>query len=300
MGSALAIGIDIGGTHLRAAVVDTAGVCHQFTQQPTATADAVALTDQIAHTIATFDVTLPIGVAIAGLVDGEGTIQASPNLATLAFPFPLQQILGERTGRTVWVGNDATAAAIGEHRFGAGFARDSMLLVTIGTGVGCGIIVNHQPLTGTHGYAGEFGHMLLDIASAVAGQPNTVETYLSGRGLATRATQITGNPTSTPELCGAAARGETWATELLDDAARVLGGAFANAVNMLDVAVCVLGGGAGVALYPHLKTGTVDTLNNHLLGDRQLRPAPPFMVATQGDSAGVIGAAVMAAGRKSG
>lgn len=297
MAHPVAIGIDIGGTHLRAAWIDDAGTVHDFLQVRSEHASSEALKTQICEILNRFPPQLPAGVAIAGLVDQSGTLMTSPNLPKLTYPLPLQQLLTAQCGRHIVVGNDASYAAIAEHRFGAGSDVSSLLMVTLGTGVGAGIVLHDQLLLGHNGFAGEIGHMLLDALGASGGRAgDTVETYLSGTGIAARASQQRdGQPLRTEDVVGLAAAGDRDATALLNDTGRVLGVVLANVVNLLDVAVCVIGGGAGVGLYPQLHKTAADTMATHLLGGTAARQPPALRLAQLGDTAGVIGAAIMAA-----
>jgi len=297
MPTPVAVGVDIGGTHLRAALVDDTGHVQNFMQLPAKHASSAELTTQICDVLATFPSHLPVGIAIAGLVDATGTLQASPNLPNITYPLPLAQTLTERCQRTVVVGNDASYAAVAEHRFGAGQGVSSLLMVTIGTGVGAGIVVDSKLVTGQNGFAGEFGHMLLSAlphAGAIANE--TVETYLSGTGIAARANRNRdGRLLRTEDIVALANAGDDAALNLLHDVGQVLGVALANVANLLDVALCVIGGGAGVGLYPCIHRSAYDALSTHLLGGATVRQPPPLRLAVLGDSAGVIGAAVTAA-----
>lgn len=297
MPAPIAIGMDIGGTHLRAALVDENGHVQHFMQVTARHTSNGELTTQIRDMLATFPAHLPVGIAIAGLVDATGTLQTSPNLPNITYPLPLAQTLTERCQRLVMVGNDASYAAAAEHRFGAGQGVSSMLMVTIGTGVGAGIVVDSKLLTGQNGFAGEFGHMRLSALPDVdVTGSETVETYLSGTGIAARANRNrNGQALRTEEIVELANAGDAAALALLHDAGQVLGVALANVVNLLDVAVCVIGGGAGVGLWPFLHNAASETLSKHLLGGAHVRQPPPLRLAVLGDTAGVIGAAMTAA-----
>ncbi|MEX2532791.1 MAG: ROK family protein [Nitriliruptoraceae bacterium] len=297
MPAPIAVGMDIGGTHLRAGIVDENGHVQHFTHVATRHASNAELVTQIGDILATFPPHLPVGIAIAGLVDATGTLQTSPNLPQITYPLPLAQTLTERCQRRVVVGNDASYAATAEHRFGAGQNVSSMLMVTIGTGVGAGIVMDSKLVTGQNGFAGEFGHMRLSALPDVGETGSeTVETYLSGTGIAARANRHRdGQELRTEDIVGLANAGDTAALALLHDAGQVLGIALANVVNLLDVAVCVIGGGAGVGLWPFISSAASETLSSYLLGGVNVRQPPPLRLAVLGDTAGVIGAAVTAA-----
>ncbi len=293
MATPLAVGVDIGGTHLRAAVVDDTGALHQFVKQPTAKGSNDALVSQIVSVVSDLNTDGPVGVAIAGLVDTAGRLKVSPNLPALQYPLALKDTLQARFNRPVSVGNDASLAALGEHRFGVATDVTSMLLVTIGTGVGAGLILNGGLFTGVNGFAGELGHSVLTpLADPTAVSAHTLETYVSATGIAARAQM------PTPELLAFAKAGDQAAHTLLSDTGHVLGVALANVVNLLDIAVCVIGGGAGVALYPYLEQPVRHALGMHLLGAGAVRDMPALRCATLGDTAGVIGAAVWAANQR--
>jgi len=292
MATRMAIGMDIGGTNLRAAIVDSTGALTGFIQQPTANGSSDALHAQIVAVLAQFPRDLPTGIAIAGLIDAHGSVQASPNLSQLDFPLPLARHLAHALGRSVVVGNDASYAAVAEQHFGVGVGASSLVMVAIGTGIGVGVVLNGTLLTGAHGFAGEFGHTVLNaLTTATDVRAETLETYLSGTGIAQRAKR------PSEAVVALADAGDVAALALLKEVGQVLGVALANVVNLLDVAVCVIGGGAGVGLYPHICQPITDALGTHVLGGQTGRELPPVKRAQLGDTAGVIGAAVMAADR---
>lgn len=285
-----AIGVDIGGTHLRAAVVDANGTCHKQVKQRTDARTTDTLVAQIQAVLAPFDPNMPVGVAIAGLVDGNGTVHASPNLAGITFPFNLAEHLHRNALLTVE--NDASAAAYAEHVHGAARNSQSSLTVTIGTGVGAGIVLNDTLWRGANGFAGEVGHML--AASSHQSTPHTVEQMLSGTAIAAVGSRHAGRSVSAKDVVEAAQNGDTWAREVLAHTATVLGETLANLANMLDVKMCVIGGGAGVGLFPLVAPVATQTLTRHLLGTTNGRQPPRVVVATLGDDAGVVGAALLA------
>lgn len=296
MNAPLSVGIDVGGTHVRAAAVDALGNTRDFTHQIAPHANTDELVAQLCHRIQTFPQHLPVGIAIAGLVDATGQLLASPNLPNITCPLPLADIVADTCQRRVIVGNDASFAAVAEHRFGAAKDVASLLMVTIGTGVGAGIVLDDRLYTGHHGFAGEFGQMRLDMRMGGGFGGETIERYLSAPSIAMRANHNRdGHRLHTQDVVALATAGDEACRELLNDVGAVLGTALANVVNLLDMAVCVIGGGAGVGLYPAIYQRCQDTLAANLLGGADVRKVPPVRVAALGDSAGVIGAAVMAA-----
>lgn len=303
MSARAAIGVDVGGTHLRAAVVERAGAVGPVRRRrsrtedgPTLVADVVAAADDLDP-----GRTLPLGVGMAGLVDRDGRFLYGPNVGVR--DFPLASELALTGGRRVTVLNDATAAALGEHRLGAAVGHDDAVLLTLGTGVGGGVICGGRLLHGAHGLAAELGHVIVaqggrDAPSGIAG---TLEGYAAGRAVERAAADAAARrepgarPLDAVGVVAAAEDGEPWAVTLLEEAGRILGIALASLVNVLDPTVLVIGGGFGTAAASLLIPAAERSLAAHVLG-AAARPLPPVVVASLGDDAGLLGAGLAALG----
>ena len=163
---------------------------------------------------------------------------------------PLAQMVQERTGIRSVLGNDANVAALGEWRYGAGQGLNDLLLVTLGTGVGSGFIVNGQLVLGNAGNAGELGHMtiVIDGRDCTCGRKGCLEAYMSIRGLRRTYLELDGDPEVLKEegvhcIAKAAEAGDAAALQTFRHAARWLGVGLANAVAVTGPARVVLFGG---------------------------------------------------------
>lgn len=307
MGKPVAIGIDIGGTRLRIAEVAADGTILQQHRRDTPAREASSLLAAIDEEVAAIEAGVPVGVGIAGLVTPDGVVRYGPNIGVRDLPLAAQ--LTERLRRPVAVLNDASAAALGEQRAGAGRGRRDVVLLTIGTGVGGGVVLGGQIVLGSGGFAGELGHVIVcrDGRRCPCGSRGCIEAYASGRAIGERAVErlaedrrpsrlreverVDGAAVST-----AAADGDPVAIELLEDVGVWLGTAIASAVNALDPEVVLLGGGAASALAPFTLSTIRDTVQRGVIG-HHVRAAPPIELADLGDDAGTVGAGLFAAGR---
>ncbi|HXF71955.1 MAG TPA: ROK family protein, partial [Actinomycetota bacterium] len=160
---ARAIGIDVGGTKIAGVRVDRAGAVEARATAATPPGDQERTFEaivRIAEELASPAVRA-VGVGAAGLVTWpDGVIRFAPNNAWREFP--LRARLAEATGLPCIVDNDAAVAALAEHRYGAGRGARDLLLVTVGTGIGGGIVVEGRPFRGAHGFAAEIGHVIVE------------------------------------------------------------------------------------------------------------------------------------------
>jgi glucokinase len=204
----------------------------------------------------------PIGVGVGspGVVNAEeGIVENPPNLPGWG-RIRLAKKIEKKFGVPVFIENDANAAAVGEMIFGAGKELDSFIMVTLGTGVGGGVIMNRRLVRGEHGGAGEIGHMSVDYDGepCKCGSRGCVEAYVGREYLTARAAKrLADAPDSTigrlidgdldalsPKvICEAAKAGDALANELIEETGRYLGYAFASVANLLDVTAFVVGGG---------------------------------------------------------
>jgi glucokinase len=201
-----------------------------------------------------------IGMAAAGVIDSaRGLIALSPNLPGWR-DIPLGGIVRDRYGVDAFLVNDASAAALGEHRFGAGRGVSNLILLTLGTGIGGGIIINGEMYDGTRGSAGEIGHMVIDVngPACACGNRGCLEALASGIAVAREAkrrisqgeksslvTMVGGKIEEiTAEKVGTAAQhGDSLAMEIISSTANYLGIGLANLVNIFNPEIIVLGGG---------------------------------------------------------
>jgi glucokinase len=305
--SPVAIGVDVGGTHLRAAAVGADGALTGLVRRPSQVDDLDGLVVSIAAAVqeisdvvpGAFD-RLPIGLGVAGLVTRDGGFLYGPNVGVTEAP--LRRSLEGLTGRRSVVLNDATAAVLAEQRVGAARGHDDVVMLTLGTGVGGGVVSGGRLLLGAHGFAGELGHVIVREGGrpAASGILGTLEGYASGSAVARAAEHASAlgvadaRAVDAPGVVAAASAGEPWAVTILEDVGHWLAVALASLAAVLDPTVIVVGGGAGVAMAPWALPVVRRELPDLLMGGR-LRPEVPVVLAGLGDDAGLVGAALAAA-----
>src|SRR5438874_1072273 len=174
--SAVAIGVDAGGTKVEALLVDVgqSGTILDRRLAVTPATDAEASTRTIValarELMAGKNDVAALGVGAAGMVDRDGVMRFAPNVAWREFP--LEERIRSGVGLPTLVDNDANVAAWGEFRFGAGQGSNDMLLVTVGTGIGGGIVAGGKLFRGGHGFAGEIGHIIVEPSGPLCGCGN--------------------------------------------------------------------------------------------------------------------------------
>jgi glucokinase len=310
-GPARRVGIDVGGTKAQGVALDGQGAVVAEAQRPTPRGEDSldALVDVLAELADWLsDGALgSLGVGVPGLVNRDGVLRAAPNLDGVA-DFEIGRLLGERTGVDVAVDNDATCATVAEWQLGAAVGADHVVLVTLGTGIGGGVVVNGAVHRGMNGFAGEFGHMVIDPDGprCPCGRRGCWERYASGSGLAMLAREaatgrrlhdVVGRAGGDPqavrgEHVQAAARdGDPEALAVIDDFGRWVALGLSNLTNALDPEVFVLGGGlaAGADLYLE----PIVRWFGELLYQPHLRPLPRVEFARFGPLAGAVGAALL-------
>lgn len=308
----LAIGVDVGGTKVAGALVDSDGTMHHHVRVDSPAEDGEAMATAIATVVASLcadgGADLPVGVAAAGIVDLDGVVRYAPNIAWR--DYPLRARLEDATGTSVRVENDANAAAWGEYRFGAGReVQISMVMVTLGTGVGGGIVADGRLLRGRQGLGGELGHIVLaeggpdcpcgnrgDLEALAAGTAIGREAReAAARGEVPAGSALHGvHDPSGEDVTAAATAGDAFARELLGRIGFWLGRGIGSLVNALDPELVVVGGGAVAAGRPLLDPARASALET-LMG-REHRSMPPIVPAALGNDAGIVGAALLASG----
>lgn len=315
MTGTLTCGIDIGGTKIAGAVVDESGTILAESRVISPATDPEAIETAVAGLVEELASSqdgpiAAVGVGAAGYIDADrSTVLFAPNIAWR--DEPLGADLSRRTGLPVVVENDANSAAWGEFRYGAGRDVDDQLMVTVGTGVGGGVIIDGRLLRGAFGVAAEIGHLCLVPEGRLCGCGNRgcFEQYGSGTALvretqeaATSSSLLArdlldragGDPSAItgPLITEAARDGDRFAIEQLERLGAWLGHGIASLVAVLDPAVIVIGGGvseAGDLLLEPIRA----TFRRELTG-RGYRPQAEVRRALLGNRAGVIGAADLA------
>ncbi|GAB3754077.1 ROK family glucokinase [Yimella radicis] len=306
------IGIDIGGTKIAGGLIAPDGTILKRDRRdsPAQNVDEIAATvaDVISDLAEGEDVERA-GVACAGYIDKSGTtVLFSPNLAWR--DEPLKERLEKSVDIEVTIENDANAAAYGEFIHGAGHDVDDMVMITIGTGVGGGVIIDGELFRGSYGIAAEIGHMRVvpDGIRCGCGNRGCLESYGSGRALVREARALVagGSPYAggLADKCGGDARqlegkhvteaaqaGDPAAVELLADIGRWIGEGAASLTSVLDPARFVIGG--GVADAGDLLLGPIREGFGRQLTGRGHRPTATFEIAQLGNDAGMVGAAAL-------
>ena len=308
----LTCGIDVGGTKIAGAVVDEEGTVLERRRVESPAEDPQAIEDAIVGLVADLGTRhrlAGVGVGAAGYVDsGRSVVMFAPNIAWR--DRALRRDLEERTHLPVVVENDANAAAWGEFAFGAGRDFDDLLLVTVGTGVGGGIVVAGELYRGASGVAAEIGHVCVvrDGLLCGCGRLGCLEQYASGRALVRRTREDAATDPSAATLLAAAGGdpdaitgvavtaaaqdGDPFALRCLAELGGWLGAGVASICAVLDPGVVVVGGGvseAGDLLLDPMR----EAFHAEVIGTGR-RPLPELVRATLGNGAGVIGAADLA------
>ena len=313
MSDQLAIGIDVGGTKIAAGVVDEQGRVLARRRADTPGTDPAAVLDTIAGVIDELrrehDV-MALGIGAAGFVDASrSTVLFAPHLAWR--DEPLREALAGRTGLAVVVENDANAGGWAEWRFGAAQGESDVVMVTLGTGIGGGIVIDGRPYRGRYGLAGEFGHMQVvpDGLPCACGNRGCWEQYASGRVLSARGRTAAEAGTtlgrrlldtaggSVQDVLGShvtevAQAGDEEATAWIADVGDWLGVGLANLAAALDPGVFVIGGGLSDA--DELLLGPARAGFSRTLTGRGHRPEARIVAAGLGAEASLIGAADLA------
>jgi glucokinase len=302
------LGVDVGGTKVAVAAVDGVSVLESV-EHPTATASSEALLDGIEAAVRSVieraGEPQAVGVGVPSQIDySTGTVETSVNIPLMGVP--LRDELGRRFGVPVFVDNDANCAALAEAHI---LGEDHLVMLTLGTGVGGGVVTGGMTFRGAHGLGAELGHVTLnpDGPPCPGNCPNRgcVEAYCSGQALERDATELARDKPGTllagligadgkvagRELVQAAEGGDPDALLIFDNFARMLGIAIAGYVNVFEPDRFAIGGGLSRA--------------SHLFFDRAVQEAGAralpalwrrtnVALAQGGADAGVIGAAVLA------
>ncbi|MCW2566870.1 MAG: glucokinase [Mycobacterium sp.] len=310
----LTIGVDVGGTKVLGGVVTPDGEVLATVRRATPDDDsrqtAVVIADVVGELVDLYPDVEAVGVGAAGWIDAErSTVMFAPNVAWR--DEPLRDRIADKVGLPVVVENDGNTAAWAEYRFGAARGVPEVLLITVGTGIGGGIITGGKLFRGAYGVAAEFGHVRFvpDGLPCGCGRRGCFEQYCSGRALvrearalaeadpyrATRLLQLAGGHVDAiqgPQITTAAAEGDPLAIEAFAVVAKALGQGLADLVSIWDPGLIVVGGGvaeSGDLLLEPAREAYVTAL-----GPRIALPVAEVHAAELGNEAGLIGAADLA------
>jgi len=312
------VGVDLGGTNVRAAVIDRASeqivargenISSRGMEGPELTAMQIATAARTALDGAGADAAqvLGVGVAVPGHVKAkEGLVKWAPNFKDQWKDVPIASLIERHLGLPVQIGNDANLAALGEFRFGAGRAVRHLVMVTLGTGIGGGIIVDGKLLDGADGGAGEIGHMVVNPGGRGGNSAfGSVEGETQRDAIIERAARKIqeGYETSLGErvdynrfaltpaiIAEEAQKGDAIALEVFEETGYYLGLCVTNLIDLLNPEMVVIGGGIAQAgdiiLDPIRRTVTATAI-------RSLAKSCQIVPAELGDNAGIFGGAAI-------
>lgn len=302
MSERVAIGIDLGGTNIKGGVVTANGESLDKQHRPTYAGQGFeTVVDRIVefvhHLRKENDVTderlIGVGIGIPGVTTRDGVVVLAPNLGWHKVPF--RDVLRDRLGVRVEVDNDANAAALAEARIGVGRGCSELVLVTLGTGIGGGIVFHGRIHHGASNSSGEIGHMTIlpDGPICACGKPGCLEALASGPAMVRRMKALRGaapdDDTITPQsICEDAEAGDPQALQVVNEAGRYIGIAMASIINVYSPDVIAVGGGISAAgnviLDPILESTRAYTLKGLFEHTR-------MELASLGNDAGYLGAA---------
>ncbi len=298
MSGPLLLCADLGGTWLRVALGEEDGSIGREVRVPTAHGGPELVLAQISSAVESLlgnragssRSEARFAIAVPGPVDAvAGVVHSAPNLPGW-FEVPLRALLEERLGCPCWVEHDATAAALAEHRRGAGRGTRNFAYVTVSTGIGAGFILEGAVYRGSHGTAGEFGHSVVvpDGPLCGCGNRGCLEAVASGTAIARD-----GHVATAREVELAAQRGDPKAAEVLQRAGRHIGRALGGLMNLLDPDAIAVGGGVmrrSGMVWPAAKAAVAEG------SFASVRSRCRLLRAALGEEQGLVGSLELAAG----
>ncbi|HYZ94057.1 MAG TPA: ROK family protein [Actinomycetota bacterium] len=304
----VAVGVDLGGTKISAGVVSSEGRILERRELPSDIDDPTSVVSQIGELVQQLapEGAVGLGIGAAGIVDYEsGHYLYGPN--TGLRDVRLCELVQDAVHLPTRLDNDANCAAWAEHRFGVGKGTTNFLCVTLGTGIGGGLVVDGRPYRGAHGGAAEIGHMMVDPDGLPCGcgRKGCWEQYASGLALERMATAELGTrPDSAlndlivdgrvpgKAITGGARNGDAFAEHLVERLATWVGWGLGSLVNILEPERIAIAGGVAND-WDLLETRAVAAMRERVeASDR--RPLPEVRKAELGSDAGIVGAALLA------
>ena len=304
------LGLDIGGTTIKAGLIDEANHVLEARKAPTVVDDLKSFISKLTELIRDFQKSAAIdaiGIGVPGLRSSKThEIVTSPNIPCLK-NVNLEQLVADQVHLKVVSENDANAGAYAEFVCGAGLGLQHLAYLTLGTGLGSGLVLNGSLYTGTSGYGGEFGHTVINPEGRLCGcgKCGCIETVASATGMVITALeklktarsgllQEVPPPLTAEKIYDAAVRGDETAREVFAETGRWLGISCANLINLLNLEMIVIGGGV-------MASGELLLGNAHEVA-RRYAFAPSFagcqiVQSKLWPDAGMIGAALLARDR---
>lgn len=289
------IGVDFGGTAIKAGIVEDGRLVREVDTPTPTDVPADEVLSAIARLVRELDPRPEgVGVAIPGEVDANGRCWGLPNVPGFK-GVDLGKGLSERLGCPVAVENDATTAALGEYLHGHGSRYPSFLMVTLGTGIGGGLVIGGQLYPGANGFAGEIGHVNLDPSadapSCGCGKRGCLETYAGTKGLIRKFREAGGGDAENIKvIADSARRGEAAGVATIEMMGLALGHGLANIQNVLDLNALVFTGGISRSfdlIESYIRRGLRERSFSEPLAE------VPLVISELGPQAGVIGAAYL-------
>jgi glucokinase len=313
----LVCAVDLGGTNLRAANIDAQGNIHERARRPTPqtedphviiSAISSVVSDCVAQAQGRGESVAAISIVVPGSVSPEsGLVVNAPNVPSIV-AFPLPEALTKELPRPMLIENDANAAAVGEMWKGAGRHLQTIVCLTLGTGVGSGVILNGELWRGIDGTGGEIGHTSVNPFGGVkckCGNVGCLEVYASATALVRIARELlltfpqsflqgSGDELSAKVIAQSAQQGDACAIAAFEIMATHLGVGLANVVNTLNPEAIIIGGGVSAAFDLFAPRARAEMM-------RRAFPVPAqrcqILKAECGDDAGLLGAAWLALAR---
>ena len=310
------IAVDFGGTHIRGALFPSTDP--QPTRQIKVETLAAQGPDQVVDRIAgVIEELIPfkqndliIGLASPGILDKQKQVVLNASNLPGWEIYPLKSEIESRIAYPIFVENDSKLAALGEYTFGAGVGADSMLYLTIGTGIGGALIIDDEIFQGSHGLASEMGHMVVDPSGPICscGKRGHLEALASGPAITQEAINRIGSGEPSilsvvipgegnldmEMIADAAQHGDLLAIDVIRNAAMAIGKHLASLIHALDPARIVIGGGLvqiGDLLFDPIR----DSIAAEIIDPEYIR-ATEVHPARFGDDSGLIGAMILARG----
>lgn len=290
------IGVDFGGTQVKAGLVEGGEVVRTTSAATKAGASPADILDILAGTVLALGGNPEaVGVAIPGEVDADGRCWRLTNVPGFAGIHIAEELSKRLGGCPIAVENDATSAALGERLYGHGRRHPSFLMVTLGTGIGAGLVLGHMLYPGANGFAGEFGHLNIDRSInaplCACGQRGCVEAFTGTKALIARFRELSGSEADEVlPIAQSARRGERAGLETFAVMGDALGRGLAAVQNLLDLNAIVFTGGISASL---------DLVEMHVRNALRAHAfAPPLaevplLPSELGERAGIIGAAYL-------
>jgi glucokinase len=300
---AAVLGLDVGGTKIAAAVVDQAGGVHGFavaSSEPERGPDdglerLFALgRSAVAESGFTWDEILGVGIGCGGPLDPELGVLLAPLHLPGWEDVPIVERARAAFGKPAAVENDATAAAAGEHRYGAGRGTRDMVYLTVSTGVGGGVVLGDRLFRGSTGNGGELGHVTVDWHGRLCrgcGRRGCLEAYASGTSIAERAQEAGLAGATAADVAAGALAGEPVATRIWDETCEALACGITSLANLFEPELVVVGGGVS-RVGEQLLAPVRRLVQEQVIGPRDRTVG--VVQAALGDGVGVVGAACIA------